>query len=68
MLEKGEEETPLHPLAQPLSHEFGDVFPTDLPPGLPPMRGSEHDIDLFPGATLPNNPAYRCNPTKTKEI
>jgi len=68
MLEKGEGETLLHPLAQPLIQDFCDVFPDDLPPGLPPVRGIEHHIDLLPGAALPNKPAYRCSPTKTKEL
>ncbi|XP_074315746.1 uncharacterized protein LOC141651959 [Silene latifolia] len=45
-----------------------DVFPTELPPGLPPLRGIEHQIDLLPGATLPNKPAYRCDPGTTKEL
>ena len=31
--------------------EFADVFPQDVPPGLPPIRGIEHQIDLIPGAT-----------------
>ena len=49
VLEKGEGETPLHPLAQPLIQDFCDVFSDDLPPGLPPVRGIEHHIDLLPG-------------------
>jgi len=64
VLEKADEEMPLHSLAQPLIHAFGDVFPSDLPP----MRGIEHHIDLLPGATLTNKPAYRCNSTETKEL
>jgi len=67
VLEKGEKEILLHPLAKPLIQNFCDVFPTNLPPGLPPVRGIEHHIDLLPGAALPNKPAYRCNPTETKE-
>ena len=58
----------LHPSATPLIEEFEDVFPQNLPPGLPPLRGIEHQIDLIPGAPLPNKPAYRCNPTETKEL
>ena len=48
--------------------EFDDVFPQELPPGLPPLRGIEHRIDLIPGAPLPNRAAYRTNPEETKEI
>src|SRR3954468_3839149 len=51
-----------------LLQDFGDVFPDELPPGLPPLRGIEHWIDLIPGAPLPNRAAYRTNPTDTKEI
>ena len=39
-----------------------------MPAGLPPIRGIEHQIDLVPGASLPNRPAYRTNPEETKEI
>jgi len=41
-LEKGKEEIPLHPLAQPFIYDFNDVFPTDLPSGLPLIRVIEH--------------------------
>ena len=39
-----------------------------MPPGLPPIRGIEHQIDLIPGASLPNRAPYRTNPEETKEI
>ena len=48
--------------------EFGDVFLDKLPPGLPPLRGIEHRIDLIPDAPLPNRATYRTNPEETKEI
>ncbi|XP_062179398.1 uncharacterized protein LOC133884007 [Phragmites australis] len=50
------------------SLEYSDVFPKDLPAGLPPLRGIEHQIDLIPGASLPNRAPYRTNPDETKEI
>ena len=43
-------------------------FPAEIPPGLPPMRRIEHQINLIPGATLPNHAAYQTNPKETKEI
>ncbi|XP_056858174.1 uncharacterized protein LOC130507486, partial [Raphanus sativus] len=48
--------------------DYGDVFPEESPSGLPPFRGIEHQIDLVPGASLPNRPAYRTNPDETKEL
>lgn len=51
-----------------LLQEFDDVFPEETPSGLPPLRGIEHQIDLVPGATIPNRPAYRSNPEETKEL
>ena len=50
-----------------LVKEFEDVF-QDPPKRLPPLRGIEHQIDFIPGASLPNRPAYRTNPTEAKEI
>jgi hypothetical protein len=51
-----------------LLQEFKDVVVRDMPTGLPPIRGIEHQIDLVPGASLPNRPAYRTNPEETKEL
>ena len=51
-----------------LLKEFEDVFPQDIPHGLPPLKGVEHQIDLFSGASLPNRAAYRSNLEETKEI
>ena len=48
--------------------EYEDVFPKKVPPGLPPKRGIEHQIDLVPGAPLPNRAPYHTNPEETKEI
>jgi hypothetical protein len=51
-----------------LLQEFSDVFSAEIPPGLPPIRGIEHQINFIPGASLPNRAAYRANPEETKEI
>ena len=37
-----------------LLQEFDDVFPDEVPNGLPPIRGIEHQIDFVPDATMPN--------------
>ncbi|XP_057996491.1 uncharacterized protein LOC131175835 [Hevea brasiliensis] len=54
--------------ALPLLQEFEDVFPEEIPNGLPPIRGIEHQIDFVPGAVIPNRPAYRTNPEEAKEL
>jgi hypothetical protein len=43
-------------------------FPAEIPPGLPPLTGIEHQIVLIPGVSLPNRATYRTNPEETKEI
>ena len=60
--------TPTPPELGDLIDQYRDVFHEDLPPGLPPMRGIEHQIDHIPRASLPNKPAYRTNPMETKEL
>jgi hypothetical protein len=51
-----------------LLQDYADVFPKEVPPRLPPIRGIEHQIDLILGASLPNRAPYRTNPEETKEI
>jgi hypothetical protein len=51
-----------------LLQEFDDVFPEDIPSGLPPLRGIEHQIDFVPEVLIPNRPAYRSNFEETKEL
>jgi hypothetical protein len=65
----------LDDITMPLPHaitnllqEFKDIFPAKIPPRLPHLRGIEHQIDLIPGAMLPNCAAYRTNPEEAKEI
>ncbi|KAH9698005.1 hypothetical protein KPL71_023835 [Citrus sinensis] len=48
--------------------DFDDVFPNEVPNGLPHTRGIEHQIDFVPGATISNRPEYRSNPEETKEL
>jgi len=43
------------------------LFPKETPSELPPLRGIEHQNFIL-GATIPNQPAYRCNPEETKEL
>ena len=51
-----------------LLQEFEDVFPDDIPSGLPSIRGIEHQIDFVPRASISNRPAYRSNLEETKEL
>lgn len=53
---------------QALLYGFGDVYPGELPRGLPPMKGIEYRFDLIPGAILLNKLAYKVNPEEIREL
>ncbi|XP_022866203.1 uncharacterized protein LOC111386006 [Olea europaea var. sylvestris] len=55
-------------LVKSLLQDFEDVFLEDVPSGLPPIQGIEHQIDFILGAVIPNRPTYRSKSKETKEI
>jgi hypothetical protein len=58
----------LPPIVADILQEYANVFPSEVPVGLPPLRGIEHQIDLIPGASLSNGAPYKTNPEETEEI
>ena len=47
---------------QELLNEFADVFPKELPAGLPLQHQLDHKIELVPGAEPPHRAPYRMLP------
>ena len=47
---------------QAILNEFSDVFPKDMPGGLPPSRELDHHIELVLGAEPPHRAPYRMSP------
>ena len=54
-------ETPYHPDILKLLDEFADVFPDNLPLGLPGPRETDHFIDLVEHAKPPAHRVYRLS-------
>ena len=56
-------------VVRPLLKEFSDVFPSQLPPGLPPERPTDHTIELIdPLAKPPGHRVYRMSTTLNSDL
>src|SRR5207237_3537604 len=49
-------------------NEYKDVFPDDLPIGLPPSREIDHRVELIPGSVPPSRATYRMSPKELDEL
>jgi hypothetical protein len=61
-----EKSVAIPPEMSQLLHQYQDVFPDDLPKGLPPIRGIEHQIDLYQGHLYQINQPIRPIQLKQK--
>ena len=57
-----------HVAVKNLLVKFKDVFPDDLPSGLPPKRDVDHRIELLPGSEPPTKAPYRMSPAQLDEL
>ena len=57
-----------HGEVKKLMTEFQDVFPKELPRGVPDDRGMPFKIDLVGGATPTSRPIYRLAPNELEEL
>ena len=51
-----------------LLKEFPDIVSDNVPDGLPPVQKISHQMDLIPGASLPNKAAHRMTPAENEEL
>ena len=58
----------LNALLQPILKKYSDVFPDELPAGLPPSRSVDHRIVLKPGATPASRSPPRLAPPELAEL
>ena len=51
-----------------LLEEFQDIFSNNVLDGLPLVQKISHQMDLIPGASLPNKAAHRMTPAESEEL
>ena len=61
-------ESELERVAEATRKEYSDVFPADLPMGLPPARDVDHRIELVAGARPTVRPTYRMSARENDEL
>ena len=61
-------ETPFPREVKDILVEFEDIFPKELPAGLPPKRAVDHKIDLLPGTEPPHRAPYRMSTQALDEL
>jgi hypothetical protein len=66
--EIGSDKPVLSAEASKMLSEFKDVFPDELPMGLPPKRLVDHKIELEPGQQPPSRPTYRMSQPEMDEL
>ena len=59
---------PVPPEVLKLNEEFKDLFPKDLPPGLPPSRPTDHKIEFPEKYRVPAPRLYRLAPKEDAEL
>jgi len=58
----------IDPEVQSLLNKYSDVFPDDLPAGLPPEREVDHKIEIIPGSEPPVRAPYRMSIPELDEL
>jgi hypothetical protein len=58
----------LEVVSKQMINKYHDVFPDELPPGLPPQREIDHKIELIPNSSPPSRPTYRMSSVELIEL
>ena len=67
-VDSGIAQGPIPTITQEVIDQFGAVFPTEIPAGLPPSQPTDHRIDLVPDAVLPCHCIFRNCPEEEVEL